>query len=69
MKPAAKKGCYVATAYDDNGKAATVAGLVVARRLEDVDRRHDEQGVCPGPHKGVLVRATATGAVRSNAVK
>ena len=25
--------------------------------------------LCPGPHPGVLVRATANGAVRSNAVK
>jgi hypothetical protein len=24
---------------------------------------------CPGKHAGVLVRATATGAIRSNAVK
>jgi hypothetical protein len=28
-----------------------------------------DTNVCPGPHPGVLVRATATGAVRSNAVK
>ena len=28
VKAASKKGCYTATAFDDNGKAATVTGLV-----------------------------------------
>ena len=40
------------------------------RRLEAHDQRRDGRtSTCPGPHPGVLVRATATGAVRSNAVK
>ena len=28
VKTSSKKGCYVAQAFDDNGKAATVTGLV-----------------------------------------
>ena len=42
----------------------------VARRLEEVGTRHrPARAYCPGTHTGLLVRATATGAVRSNAVK
>lgn len=65
----AAKGCYSATAYDDNGKPATVGGLVW-----HVGSRRSVPGstgkpFCPGKHVGVLVRATAAGAVRSNAVR
>jgi len=65
----AAKGCYTATAFDDNGKSTTVGGLVW-----HVGSRRSVAGAagkafCPGKHPGVLVRATATGAVRSNAVK
>lgn len=62
-------GCYTATAYDDAGKPVAVSGLVW-----HVGSRRSLPGatgkaMCPGPHPGVLVRATAPSAVRSNAVK
>jgi hypothetical protein len=68
VKAAAKKGCYTATAYDDGGKAAAVSGL-----QWHVGTRAPVAGAtgtvfCPKAHPGLLVRATATGAVRSNAV-
>jgi hypothetical protein len=66
---ASKKGCYVAQAFDDNGKAATVSGLVFHIGSKRTIKGNANVDVCPGPHPGVLVRATATGAVRSNAVK
>jgi hypothetical protein len=66
---ASKKGCYAAQAFDDNGKAATVAGLVFHIGSKRTIKGSQNVDVCPGPHPGVLVRATATGAVRSNAVK
>ena len=66
---ASKKGCYVAQAFDDNGKAATVTGLVFHIGSKRTIKGSPNVDVCPGPHPGVLVRATATGAVRSNAVK
>jgi Domain of unknown function (DUF4430) len=62
-------GCYVTQAYDDTGKAATVAGLVLHVGSKRSISTTAGAKVCPGPHPGVLVRATATGAVRSNAVK
>jgi hypothetical protein len=68
LKPA-PKGCYIATAYDDNGKAAAVSGLVFHVGSKRTITGNAGTAVCPGPHPGVLVRATATGAVRSNAVK
>ena len=69
VKPSAKKGCYAATAFDDNGKPTSVSGLqfhIGSKKTIDAQPNVD---VCPGPHPGLLVRATATGAVRSNAVK
>ena len=62
-------GCYVVGAFDDNGKLASVSGVVVhvgSKRSIPVNL---DAKVCPGPHPGVLVRATATGAVRSNALR
>ena len=69
VKTSSKKGCYVAQAFDDNGKAATVTGLVFHIGSKRTIKGNPNVDVCPGPHPGVLVRATATGAVRSNAVK
>jgi hypothetical protein len=65
---AAKRGCYTATAYDDNGKAVTPTGLTwhVGSKLTVAGTAG--AAFCPKPHKGLLVRATATGAVRSNAL-
>jgi hypothetical protein len=68
VKPS-KHGCYTVHAFDDNGGTAMVTGLqlhIGSKRT--VDAKPDAS-VCPGPHPGLLVRATATGAIRSNAVK
>jgi hypothetical protein len=62
-------GCYRVTAYDDAGKPATVDGLVVHVGSKQSINTTTGAKVCPGPHPGVLVRATATGAVRSNSLK
>ena len=62
-------GCYVTQAFDDNGKTTSVTGLVLHVGSKRSLATTTGAKVCPGPHPGVLVRATATGAVRSNAVK
>lgn len=62
-------GCYKVAAYDDAGKAAAVSGVVVHVGLKKTIQTTAGAKVCPGPHPGLLVRATATGAVRSNALK
>ena len=56
-------------AFDDNGGSATVSGLVVHIGSKRSIKATIDSSVCPGAHPGLLVRATATGAVRSNAVK
>ena len=66
---AAAKGCYTVHAFDDNGGTATVSGLQVHIGSKRTVAAKPDVAVCPGPHPGLLVRATATGAVRSNAVK
>jgi len=65
---APKKGCYSATAYDDSGKAASVTGLEWHVGSKRVVAGAAGTAFCPGKHAGLLVRATATNAVRSNAV-
>jgi hypothetical protein len=65
----AAKGCYTATAFDDNGKGATVSGLTWHVGSKKSAPGTTGSSYCPGKHAGLLVRATATGAVRSNAVK
>jgi hypothetical protein len=65
---AAAGGCYTAVAFDDNGKTTAVAGVTLrvgSKRTVPVMNGR----VCPGPHPGVLVRAVAAGAIRSNALK
>jgi len=66
---ATSRGCYTVHAFDDNGAAATVSGLQVHIGSKRTLNAKTDTNVCPGPHPGSLVRATATGAVRSNAVK
>jgi hypothetical protein len=66
---AGTKGCYTASAFDDNGKAATVSGLTWHVGSKKTAPGTTGSAYCPGTHTGLLVRATATGAVRSNAVK
>jgi hypothetical protein len=61
-----KKNCYAVTAQDDTGRAQPAAGAVL---LVDGKRRSTRAGrACIGRHVG-LVRATRTGAVRSNALR
>jgi hypothetical protein len=63
----AARGCYTAAAYDDTGKTVAAAGLV----LQVGSKRtvaFKSGRACPGPHPGLLVRASAPGAVRSNAL-
>jgi hypothetical protein len=62
-------GCYQAQAYDDNGKTTAVAGLQWHVGSTKTLAGATGARFCPGKHTGLLVRATATGAVRSNAVK
>jgi hypothetical protein len=65
----AAKGCYTATAFDDNGKSTTETGLTWHVGSKKTAPGSTGTSYCPGKHVGLLVRATATGAVRSNAVK
>ena len=62
-------GCYKVTAYDDAGKSVSVPGVVVHVGSKKSISTGVGKSVCHGPHPGVLVSATATGAVRSNALK
>jgi hypothetical protein len=66
---AAAKGCYTATAFDDNGTSTSVSGLVWHVGSKKTAPGTTGTSYCPGKHAGLLVRATATGAVRSNTVK
>ena len=61
-------GCYVAQAFDDNGKSTSVANLVLHIGSHRTMPAQPNQKVCPAAHRGLLVRATADGAVRSNAL-
>lgn len=65
----ASGGCYIAQAFDDNGKATAVSTLALHIGSSRTMPAQLNQKVCPGAHKGLLVRATADGAVRSNALK
>jgi hypothetical protein len=69
VKAAAKAGCYTATALDDNAKPTTVSGLTWHVGSKKAAPGTTGTAYCPGKHNGLLVRATATGAIRSNAVK
>jgi len=60
-------GCYTASAQDDNGKTTPAVGAVL--QIGSRRRVSTKQGkACIGPHRGLLVRATLDGAVRSNAL-
>jgi hypothetical protein len=63
----AARGCYAVAAFDDNGKTVAAPGVTLrvgSRRTVAVKNGQ----ACPGPHPGLLVRAVAPGAVRSNAL-
>ncbi len=63
----AARGCYTATASDDNGKAVAAAGLALQVGSKRTVAFKGGRA-CPGPHPGQLVRASAPGAIRSNAL-
>jgi hypothetical protein len=66
----AKSGaCYTVSAFDDNGKAATVSGVTLHVGSKKTVTATLGKQVCLKPHLGLLVRATATSAVRSNALQ
>ena len=61
--------CYLAAALDDTGKAAAVEGLQWHVGSKQTVAGAVGKQFCPKKHTGLLIRATATGAVRSNAVR
>ena len=65
-----KAACYRALAYDDSGKASFPDGTVLHVDGRAVKTQGATQAAvaCVGPHRG-LVRATAPGMVRSNALR
>lgn len=66
---ASGSNCYVAQAYDDSGKPTAVQNLVLHVGSKATTSAQAGKKTCVQPHKGLLVRATADGAVRSNALK
>jgi hypothetical protein len=65
-----KAPCYRVLAQDDSGNLAPALGAVLHVGKRTVKTQGANQGAvgCVGPHRGLLVRATLAGAVRSNAV-
>ena len=61
----AKRGCYRVLAQDDAGKTNSARGAVL--HVDGRSVRTRAGSACVGKHRG-LVRATMTGAVRSNAL-
>ena len=63
----AEKNCYTVVAQDDAGKAVSQANTVLHVGSKRTVKVTAGKG-CVGPHPGALVRATAPGAIRSNAL-
>lgn len=63
----AARGCYAVAAFDDNGRTVPAPGVVLRVGSKRTVAVKSGQA-CPGPHPGLLVRAVAPGAVRSNAL-
>jgi hypothetical protein len=65
-----KTPCYRVLAQDDNGNATPALGAVLHVGKRTVKTQGATQAAvgCVGPHRGLLVRATLGGAVRSNAL-
>jgi hypothetical protein len=62
------KNCYRVVAQADNGTAVPAAGAVL--HIGSKRTLRTRAGIrCIGPHRGLLVRATLEGAVRSNALR
>jgi hypothetical protein len=66
LKAGAKRGCYRVLSQDDTGKTAPARGARLQVDGRSVAARTGS--ACVGAHRG-LVRATLTGAVRSNALR
>jgi hypothetical protein len=67
----AQRNCYRVVAVDDNGTRTAAAGAVLrvgSRRLVSTQVAGQAAVGCVGKHRGLLVRATLAGAVRSNAL-
>jgi hypothetical protein len=62
---ATRPGCYRVVAYDDTGKGAPAPGSVL--HVDGRTANGSFTSTCIGPHRG-LVKATAPGMVRSNAL-
>ena len=65
-----KTSCYRVVAEDDNGQRTPALGAVlhVGKRTLKTQGASQAAVGCVGPHRGLLVRATLAGTVRSNAV-
>jgi hypothetical protein len=65
-----KTNCYRVRAQDDNGAFTAAVGAVLHVGKRTVKTQGATQSAlgCVGAHRGVLVRATLGGAVRSNAL-
>jgi hypothetical protein len=65
-----KQNCYRVVAQDDAGTSTAALGAVlhVGRRTVRTQGATQAAVACVGRHRGLLVRATLGGAVRSNAV-
>ena len=65
-----RQPCYRVLSQDDNGNVTPALGAVLHVGKRTVKTQGATQGAvgCVGTHRGLLVRATLDGAVRSNAV-
>jgi hypothetical protein len=66
-----KSPCYRVTAQDDNGNSTAALGAVLhvgSKRTVQTQGSTQAAVGCVGSHRGLLVRATLDGAVRSNAL-
>jgi hypothetical protein len=65
-----KSSCYRVQAQDDAGHVSPALGAVLRVGRRSVKTQGATQAAvgCVGPHRGLLVRATLGGAVRSNAL-
>ena len=68
IKPA-PGGCYLVAALDDNGKSAAVTNLQWHVGSKSTVPGAIGKPFCPKKHTGLLIRATADNAVRSNALR
>jgi hypothetical protein len=71
LSRAGKQPCYRVVAQDDKGDLSAAIGAVlhVGKRTVQTQGSTQAAVACVGPHRGLLVRATLEGAVRSNALR